>query len=272
MKGARLGSFDWTGAMNEVQHCPACGTAVPITPDLAGMTIECPKCGATFEVPGEPSAGVAEDAFEKRPRPSSAPPGTPQRWDLPEASAGEPHVPMRDEKRSQFRTVVAIGIVVLVGLVSFLLARRLKRAGPAPLPGARMSAMNQDVLVGDVRCRVTAAEWRTETAAPSQALAQPVLDVHLSAANVADAPRMMPLLMLGDRWGKSLAAEFGTPVLLRPDDQPVTKLQAGETVRGHVVFQAQLGDYCLILSAGKAQAPPEIARIRLRARAISPAR
>jgi hypothetical protein len=179
---------------------------------------------------------------------------------------------MRDEKRSQFRTVVAIGIVGVVGLLSFLLARKLKRAGPAPAPGVEMTAMNQDVVVGDVRCRVRAAEWRMESGAPSRAVAQRVLEVRLSAVNLADAPRLMPLLMLGDRWGKSLAAEFGTPVLLTPDDRPVTKLKPGEMVRGQVVFQARLGDYCLILSAAEGQASPQIARISLQPRAISPAR
>ena len=241
--------------MAETVKCPVCGFDVSATPDVAGMTVECPKCGAPFEMPGEavPPAPVDETPAE-----------VPDVWDLPEAPTADPRAPMPDEKQRQSRIAVVIAVVTLVGALSLLLALRWKKGGPRAEPGPEMTAMKGDVDVGGLRFRVTAADWREKSVGTVR---QWVLDVQLSVANLKESPVTMPLVMLGDRWGRSLAADFGTPVFTARDDRVVTELKPGESVRGHVVFQPRFGEYCLIISADEGEA-----RIRLKARTVPTAR
>ena len=284
--------------MDNVVNCPACHHAVPVTADLAGMMVECPICGQPFEIPEEfgsaatpgaeaqasPTlADAGEDAKPQGPgKPAvTRPPAslekvlveTTEAWDLPEARPPDPHAPLQDEKSRQFRIALAVGIVILGGLVSVLLAMKLKKSLYPPAPGPEMRRMNEDVDVGHMRIHVRAAEWREESGDGAGDIGQRVLDVHLSVTNLDSRSCAMPLVMLGDRWGNSLAAEFGTPVFMTYDGEPVAALEPRKTVRGHLVFQPRVAEYCLVVTAapGSADDSPgakQTVRIKLTAKVV----
>jgi len=287
--------------MGEVFKCPACNHAVPVTPDLAGMMVECPKCGQPFEIPEGTGTAAPPEARPQAPEARADAPGgdesqgpvtapaarpapaslervlveTTEAWDLPEDHPPDPHVALHDRKGRRLKTALTVGIIVLGGLVSVLLAVKLKKGLYPPGPAVEMLGMNEDVEVGRVRVHVRAAEWRRQPGEGTGAVGQRVLDVHLSVTNLDSRSCPMPLVMLGDRWGNSLAAEFGTPVFMTYDGGPVAALEPAKTVRGHLVFQPRVAEYCLVVTAAPApggQSPEakESVRIKLTANVVGP--
>lgn len=259
--------------MEERVGCPACGYEFVVAEGLAGVMVECPGCGMPFEVSERQIAGGADvgrqHAVPVVPATEPETPTTqrePRVWDLPEASPPTPRAAIGDEEGRQFKFALAVAIAVGVIVVSLVLAWRFKSARPGLAPPPEMHGMNEDVEVGDFRFRVTDARWRHEKSPEAGGTPQRVLDVHLSVTNLDTAARVVPVITLGDRYGKSLAAEVGAPVFKTAGDTPVIRLDPGRPVRGHLVFQPRSAEYCLIVSGGEGGGTPQTGRIRLRAR------
>jgi len=281
--------------MEKRVSCPACNFVFSVAADLGGMTVECPNCGVPFEIPQETGKRAAREVSPRQAQPPTlraeeskehppektapvkghaagpkAPTGIPDVWDLPAGSAPDPRAALEDAKKRRLRVVTAVVIVALVMTVSLILAARFKRPGMRFEPPPDTVPMNQDVELGHWRFRVTGAAWRRLPGETPDAVGPQVLDVGLSVTNLDNSPRAMPPVKLGSRWGKDLGAELGTPVLRTDDGCAVPVLRPDQTVQGHVVFQPQFDEYCLIVSGDDGTRANVTSRIRLTPETVQP--
>jgi hypothetical protein len=110
-------------------------------------------------------------------------------------------------------------------------------------PPPEMAAINRDVELDRWRFRVLGCEWKNESDPASRAL-----DVRVRVTNLDAAERVVPVMCLGDRKGRSLAAEFGQPNLKADDGTGVVRLAAGASAEGHLIFQPPMVELCLIVA------------------------
>jgi hypothetical protein len=197
------------------------------------------------------------------------PPRHPSVWDLPEAPLPNPQAAMRQDEKSRFKAVLTVGIAVGLLVLGLVVVWKFKKSLPKPVPGIAMHGMDENVQVGRFRFHVDSVEWREE-ATGLGGVTQRVLDVEISVTNLDSSVRATPVMVLGDRRGKNLAAEVGTPVLRTGGGRPIMKLEPGTPVQGHLIFQARLEEYCLIVSAGSGTEPPRSDYIRLVPRFVQP--
>jgi hypothetical protein len=239
--------------------CPNCGRVVEVTPDLAGMTIMCPGCDVSFEVPEglggpqprprptrEPQPAAQAKVTQSPPTREEPQAETPaQEWDLPGESTTVAPEALDYGVKHRRNMLIALGIGAAVA-AAVVVAALIKPERPKIAPPPDFKQMNEDVAVGKLRYRVTSAEWRQLKAGQ----ADTVLEIGLSLTNLDAAAIAVPPIVLGDPMGRKLLANVGTPLFEADNGTVVAKIEPGKTVSGHLVFQPMLGNYSLILSGG----------------------
>src|SRR5262245_61046923 len=100
--------------------CPSCGRLLKGRNDLAGISVQCPACGAVFCPPPEEAVAAPVPAAEPPapPEPAPLPPGPAPARDLSDWLGSLPERPPAPR-----RVGSAIAFVIIAGLVVFAAVR-----------------------------------------------------------------------------------------------------------------------------------------------------